>query len=1204
MNPQDEKRIEELFEIAVHLTLEERAGFFERHCPDRPDIRAELESLLQHDDEETKGLLVSPIKEEGDLQATRSWKATAGLRAAQRTETVGTLQSPERVGKYLIRQKIGEGGMGSVYLAEQRQPVRRDVAIKLIKRGMDSEEVLARFAREREALELMDHPGISRLLDGGTTEGGRPYFVMEYTPGLPIDRYCDDEQLGVAWRLELFCQVCDAVQYAHQKGVIHRDLKPGNVLVSTGEGKASVKVIDFGIAFASGSTESERDRPTELQQVLGTRHYMSPEQATPDGVDVDTRSDVYSLGVMLYDLLVGVLPFESPPTSSTAAVTPVAPSRRFSRLGNDSTPLAQTRDSSPRAHVRRLSGDLDWITIKAMEHDPGRRYASASELAADIRRHLAHKPVLAGPPELRYVFGKFLRRNRAIVVAGCLAILALIAGAAGLGWGLLEADQQRDEALESEKTAKRATAEAEEKRKEAEAAFDRAEKERIAKVEALTEAEQTSADAQAVTDFLVETVALADLEISMNPELSLEGMLSRAGERVGEAFERYPEREVAVRGALGRAFHSMGRLREAETHLQRTLDLETGQLSTPRIQVYTTMRRLSDVYAESDSREDTELRLRAFDLALDLLREEAPILGTLMGRLTEDVHFAEDFDVSKHVEKIREAAGAGLEPQSPLWLVMADSLESLGKELIGYDRADQSTVLYEEALRVRRDQMATSHPRIARTLASLVGALTKDGRPLRAEELVRESIEIYEQVLSDEHLHLAEARSLLGETLSYQRRGEEAALLLVDAHERILEARGLSSPAGVESAHRLVRHFTLYGDPDRADHYRAQLTEALAGSKNQPWRWGVDEEAFGPEHSRLLQEFHSLDRVVHGYGQEVGESWSVDLELYEATLASMLLEWEISTDIDSAISLIVARRLVEYPFFHDSVDGDLIRDLQYRMLDVLVPHSERFPVPIATCWIDLHDLAVFEGDDYEAEQCLRRAIDALGDVTGQSAENRYLIGRSVISYYAPRRRFEEAEAILLATWESFADRLGISHRSTLLATNNLCELYDEWGEPLRAGGLLRRHLSERVAADLDRDRLLELAWFILRTPGFEPDLYKLARSASSRARELAPEDEQGRSFVGMSLLRLGRLPEAERALEGCRQLIESNDQVHGAFRALLRIEQGRFEEAASLLANLGDPELVAAYEPRRVLLAASEPQRVLIEAHRRLNRGE
>ncbi|HVH57652.1 MAG TPA: serine/threonine-protein kinase, partial [Vicinamibacterales bacterium] len=380
------------------------------------------------------------------------------------------VDTPQRVGPYRILRKIGEGGMGVVYEAEQEVPVRRTVALKLIKWGMDTREVLARFDSERQALALMNHPNIARVYDAGATAEGRPYFAMEYVPGIPITEYCDKHRLSIRDRLTLFVDVCEGVQHAHQKGIIHRDIKPSNILVSTQDDERIPKIIDFGVAKAISQRLTEHTAYTELGQVIGTPEYMSPEQAEMTNLDIDTRTDVYSLGVLLYELLSGHQPFD-PKELRRAGMAeiqrklrheePPRPSSRITSGAEDSTVSATNRRVDVRALGRAIAGDLDWITMKAIEKDRVRRYETAHALALDILRHLHDQPVLAGPPSGFYRARKMFRRHRASVLAAAAVVLALIAGVVGTSWALLRAVRAERQAATEAVEARRQTAIAE-----------------------------------------------------------------------------------------------------------------------------------------------------------------------------------------------------------------------------------------------------------------------------------------------------------------------------------------------------------------------------------------------------------------------------------------------------------------------------------------------------------------------------------------------------------------------------------------------------------------------------------------------------------------------------------------------------------------------------------------------------------------------
>ena len=381
-------------------------------------------------------------------------------RCFRQAERVGTVIA----GRYRLLEEIGAGGMGTVWKAEQTQPVRRMVALKLIKAGMDSRTVLSRFEAERQALALMEHPNIARVLDGGTTESGRPFFVMEYVKGVPFTRYCDDARLTIAQRLALFVPVCQAVQHAHTKGVIHRDLKPSNILVCLYDGQPVPKVIDFGLAKAIEQPLTERTLHTAHGVLVGTPLYMSPEQAEFNNLDVDARTDIYALGVILYELLTGTTPLERQRFQEAAwhellrLIKEEEPPRPSARLSDsESLPsLAAQRQLEPVRLTRLVRGELDWIVMKCLEKDRSRRYETANGLARDVERYLADESVEACPPSAGYRLRKFVRRHRGPVLAAAIIFLLLVGGIVGTTWGLIRADRARKaeaDRAEGEKTA-------------------------------------------------------------------------------------------------------------------------------------------------------------------------------------------------------------------------------------------------------------------------------------------------------------------------------------------------------------------------------------------------------------------------------------------------------------------------------------------------------------------------------------------------------------------------------------------------------------------------------------------------------------------------------------------------------------------------------------------------------------------------------
>jgi non-specific serine/threonine protein kinase/serine/threonine-protein kinase len=631
------------------------------------------------------------------------------------------------IGNYRVLQKVGEGGMGEVYEAEQERPVRRRVALKLIKAGMDTEHVVARFESERQALALMDHPGIAKVLDAGSTDRGRPYFVMEYVRGIPITRYCDTHRLATSERLELFIQVCEAVQHAHQKGIIHRDIKPSNVLVSIQGERPVPRIIDFGVAKATERRLTDRTFFTELGQLVGTPEYMSPEQAEMSGLDVDTRTDVYSLGVMLYELLAGALPFDSGAFRAGGIdeirrrireEEPVRPSTRVSTLDDPPTAAARRR-TDPSSLVHQLRGDLDWIVMKAMEKDRTRRYPSVSELAADIRRHTRHEPVVAGPPSTPYRVRKFVRRHRVAVIAGAAVTLALVLGIAGTTIGLVRARSASDRAREEAETAKQ------------------------------------------VSDFLVNLFAVSDPSQARGSTITAREILEKGATKIDAELADQPQVQARLMQTMGAVHRNLGLYGEAERLLERAADLQSrlhggGDPAVARVLidlawVYRAQARFAD--AESLCRRAVEIIEDAPGLPPTVLVRGLNSLGTMV---------RDRGDYARAREVLERGLAIGERTLGPEHVDMSGTLYQLGwlHRLLG--DPPKAREYLERALVIMERNLGKDHLQVAWCLNDLAVVLRDMGDYPAAMSLRKRSLEIWEKALGPEHPWVADGLNNLG----------------------------------------------------------------------------------------------------------------------------------------------------------------------------------------------------------------------------------------------------------------------------------------------------------------------------------------------------------------------------------------------------------------------------------------------------------
>ncbi len=647
-------------------------------------------------------------------------------------------EHPERIGPFRILQVLGEGGMGIVYEAEQTEPVRRRVALKVMKLGMDTKEVVARFEAERQALAVMEHASIAKVFEAGV--------VMEAVRGVPITEYCDNRKLSTRERLELFVPACQAVQHAHQKGVIHRDLKPSNVLVTEQEGAPVPKIIDFGIAKATGQRLTDKTVVTAYGQAMGTPAYMSPEQAEMSGLDVDTRTDIYSLGVLLYELLVGHLPLDPHEIGMQAFIArlvmretnPPTPSARLSGLGHTGGDVASSRRTDAGTLRRELRGDLDWIVMKAMEQDRARRYETANALAFELRRYLNDEPLLARPPSAVYRMGKFVRRHRGAVVAAAAAALALVLGSVLATAGMVRATRA----------------------------------ERVAAQEAEA--------ARQVSDFLVGLFEVSDPGEARGNTITAREILDRGAERISTELTDQPRVQGRLMATIGDVYRALGLYDTAGELVERSLVIREEALSPEHEDVAASLDLLGSVYRYQGQYEEAEdARQRALAIRERLYGpDDLRVVGTLEGlanTYTEQGKYDEAEPLMLRVLAIREGLMDRDDPE------LARTLSNTGAMYWRRGNVEEAEPYLRRALEIREAVLGADDPDLADGFNNLGVLYWTLGRYDDAEMSYGRARDIYERTLPPDHPYMAAIQNNLAETHWAQREYVQAESLFVRA---------------------------------------------------------------------------------------------------------------------------------------------------------------------------------------------------------------------------------------------------------------------------------------------------------------------------------------------------------------------------------------------------------------------------------------
>ncbi len=891
----DVKKLDDqaIFEVARKISSREaRQAYLAQICGEDLATTERIEALLHAHDDSASFLETPPSAIVAIASPTIDQPAQ---------EKPGT-----QIGPYKLLQQIGEGGMGTVYMAEQTQPVQRKVALKVIKPGMDSRQIIARFEAERQALAMMDHVNIARVLDAGATESGRPFFVMELVHGVPITKYCDDNRLTPRQRLELFVPVCQAIQHAHQKGIIHRDIKPSNVMVTLYDGKPVPKVIDFGVAKATEQKLTERTLFTQYGTMVGTLEYMSPEQAEMSALGVDTRSDIYSLGVLLYELLTGSTPLTHKRMKEAAYAEilrmikeeePPKPSTRLSDSGEALASISANRHTEPAKLSKLMRGELDWIVMKTLEKDRNRRYETANGFAADVQRYLNDETVQACPPSAGYRLRKFVRRNRGQVLAAGLVLLTLVGGIAGTTWGLVRAEQQRqlaeakkqealderdakDMALAAEKTAKEQTqkrlVQIEKGNEIITSIFTdldiRKVKEGTEPLEAVLAERLVKAAGQLEGEAVGDTLVVAGLQDRLgmsllhlgHPQAAIGLFVKARATRSTQLGADHPHTLMSMAN-LAVSYQDAGKLDLALPLHEETLKLRKAKLGADHLNTLASMNNLGNGYRDAGK---LDLALPLYEETLKLMKAKLgadhPDTLASMSNLGSGYLNAGKLDLALPLfEETLRLTKAKLGADHPNTLT---SMNNLAESFRAARKLDLALPLLEETLKLRKAELGADHPGTLVSMNNLAAGYRDAGKLDLALPLLEETLKLMKAKLGADHPDTLTSMNNLG--IGYRDAGKlDLALPLLEETLKLTKAKlGADHPATLTSMANLAEG---YRDAEKLELALPLYEETLKLMKAK----------LGAGHPSTLTSMNNL-----ALGYQAAGKLDLALPLYEETL--------------------------------------------------------------------------------------------------------------------------------------------------------------------------------------------------------------------------------------------------------------------------------------------------------------------------------
>jgi serine/threonine protein kinase len=909
----------------------------------------------------------------------------------------------QKVGAYTLVSQIGQGGMGQVWLAEQTAPIKRQVALKLIRVGRFDDSVLQRFYAERQSLAMMDHPAIAKVFDAGATSDGQPYFVMEYVPGQPITDYCDQKRLTIRERLELFVKVCEGVQHAQQKAVIHRDLKPANILVVEVDGKPVPRIIDFGLAKAASPNLDGETLLTQAGDWLGTPGYISPEQADP-AMDVDTRTDVYSLGAVLYVLLTGFLPFETKKQRFDEFLRclreedPLRPSYKVSANKETSKHTAEARGAEPRQLISLLHGDLDWITMKALEKDRARRYGSPIELAADIEHYLRNEPVAARPASVGYRARKYVLRHKALVAGTAAVFAVLVVGVVTSTWQAVKA--RRAEA----------------------------------------QAQQQSAIAQAVSDFLQKDLlaqagasAQSGPNAKPDPDLKVRTALDRAAERIEGKFARQPDVEAAIRNTIGQTYTDLGLYPEASKQLERALNLRRRVLGPEHPDTLKSMSDLAIVYVDEGRYGQGEaLHSQTLEIRRRVLGPEHPDTLKSMNRLVV---------VYDREGKYAEAEALGSQALEIQRRVLGpehlDTLSTVNRLAFVYYREGkyaQAEALDGQTLEVRRRVLGPEHPDTLKSMMTLATVWDREGKYAECEALGSQTLEIQRRVLGPEHLDTLISMNNLASVYDDEGKYAEAEAL----HSQTLEIkRRVVGPEHPDTLLSMMNLANAYDGEGKYAQAEALLSQTLE----------IQRRVLGPDHPDTLLSMMNLAIVYDNEGKyaQAEALHSQTLEIRRRVLGP-----ENPDTLDSMNTLAKV--------YED--EGKYVLAEKY-VSQALAGRRHALGSEDPDTMASAADLAlayVSQGKFAESEPLAREVVE-LDQKQQPDNWQRFRAESLLGASLAGEKKYAEAEPLLLEGYQGMLarkQRIGAPDLYHLhLARQWLVQLYKNWGKPENAAAIAK-----------------------------------------------------------------------------------------------------------------------------------------------------